>query len=94
MNHPYFIIHDKNDSVGVAVKEIKVGETVEGWIMLNDETVTIKALNDIKIGHKIAMKDIAEGASVIKYNRAIGKVVAPIKKGEHVHIHNLKTARW
>ncbi len=24
----------------------------------------------------------------------IGKVVAPIKKGEHLHVHNVKTKRW
>jgi (2R)-sulfolactate sulfo-lyase subunit alpha len=31
---------------------------------------------------------------VIKYNTDIGKVVAPIKKGEHLHVHNVKTKRW
>jgi (2R)-sulfolactate sulfo-lyase subunit alpha len=24
----------------------------------------------------------------------IGKVVAPIKAGEHAHVHNIKTKRW
>ncbi|MBW1771455.1 MAG: flagellar biosynthesis protein FlgA, partial [Deltaproteobacteria bacterium] len=28
------------------------------------------------------------------YGHDIGKVVGDIKKGEHVHIHNLKTRRW
>lgn len=94
MQHPFFIVHDENDSVGVAVKEIKAGETVEGWIMSNDETTSITATQDIKIGHKIAMKDVAVDEMIIKYNQPIGKVVAQIAKGEHVHIHNLKTARW
>jgi (2R)-sulfolactate sulfo-lyase subunit alpha len=31
---------------------------------------------------------------VIKYGHDIGRVVAAIKTGEHVHIHNLKTRRW
>jgi (2R)-sulfolactate sulfo-lyase subunit alpha len=34
------------------------------------------------------------GDSVLKYSTDIGKVVAPIRKGEHVHVHNLKTKRW
>jgi (2R)-sulfolactate sulfo-lyase subunit alpha len=34
------------------------------------------------------------GDTVLKYGADIGKVVAPILKGEHVHIHNLKTKRW
>lgn len=93
-NHPFFIVHDEKDSVGVAVKEIKSGDTVEGWVMSSDATISITAKHDIKIGHKIALSDIEVGSSVIKYNKPIGKVVAPISKGEHVHIHNLKTARW
>ncbi|MBI4520474.1 MAG: flagellar biosynthesis protein FlgA, partial [Gemmatimonadetes bacterium] len=28
------------------------------------------------------------------YGEDIGKVIAAIKKGEHVHVHNLKTKRW
>lgn len=89
-----FIVHDQSDSVGVAVTEIKAGETVEGWIMSDDSTVSVVARNDIPLGHKIALTDIAVGASVIKYNVPIGRVVAPIARGEHVHIHNLRTARW
>ena len=46
------------------------------------------------IGHKIALKDLAVGDTVIKYGEDIGKVVAPIAKGDHVHTHNLKTKRW
>ncbi|MGI6553462.1 MAG: UxaA family hydrolase [Clostridia bacterium] len=94
MSQPDFIVHDVNDSVGVAVKEIKAGTKAEGWIMSNDETISITAKQDIPIGHKIALKDIEVGDSVIKYDKPIGKVFVPIAKGEHVHIHNLRTARW
>jgi (2R)-sulfolactate sulfo-lyase subunit alpha len=31
---------------------------------------------------------------VIKYGVDIGKVVKPIGKGEHLHVHNVKTKRW
>ena len=31
---------------------------------------------------------------MIKYGEDIGRIVAPVAKGEHVHIHNLKTKRW
>lgn len=89
-----FIVHDKVDSVGVAVTDIKAGETVEGWVMSDDSTISVVAKSDIPLGHKIALNDIEAGATVIKYNVPIGKVVAPIAKGDHVHIHNLKTARW
>lgn len=92
---PDFLVHENGDSVGVIVVEgIKAGQDLSGWVMAQDQTVTIKVLNDIPIGHKIALKDLAVGDSVIKYGINIGKVVSPIKKGEHVHVHNLKTRRW
>ena len=43
-------------------------------------------------GHKYALRDIAAGEPVIKYGNPIGIATAPIKKGEHVHTHNVKTA--
>ncbi len=42
-------------------------------------------------GHKIALDDIKEGQEIIKYGYPIGHAVGDIKKGEHVHIHNIKT---
>ena len=73
---------------------LKADQEITGWIMKEDETVTIQILNDIPIGHKVALKDFSEGDTVIKYNTDIGKVVAPIRKGEHLHVHNVKTKRW
>jgi (2R)-sulfolactate sulfo-lyase subunit alpha len=54
----------------------------------------IKSLMDIPLGHKIALVDLDVNDTVIKYGHDIGKVVAPIKSGEHVHVHNVKTKRW
>ena len=39
-------------------------------------------------------KHLAIGDTVIKYGIDMGKVVAPIRKGEHAHVHNIKTKRW
>ena len=92
---PDFLVHEAVDGVGVVVVEgLKANQQITGWIMKEDETITIKILSDIPIGHKVALKDFAEGDTVIKYNTDIGKVVAPIKKGEHLHVHNVKTKRW
>ena len=89
-----FLVHEKADTVGVATVDIKAGEKAKGLYMDSQEPVEVEALSDIPLGHKIAMQDHAEGDTVIKYSHDIGKVVAPIKFGEHVHIHNLKTKRW
>jgi len=95
MSETHFLIHDKDDSVGVAVVEtITAGMDVVGYKMDTDEKVTLKALSDIPLGHKIALRDLAEGDTLIKYDVDMGRVVAPIKAGEHVHVHNVKTKRW
>ena len=49
---------------------------------------------DVPIGHKIALTDIKKGDTVWKYGQDIGIAGAKIAKGEHVHVHNLKTKRW
>ncbi len=91
----HFIVHDEQDSVGVVVVEdVAANQEVTGWIMDQDKTLSLKTQNDIPIGHKFALKDMNEGDTVVKYNTDIGRLVAPVKKGEHVHVHNLKTKRW
>ena len=89
-----FLIHEKSDTVGVAVVDIKTGEKAQGLFMDTEEKIEIIALQDIPLGHKIALCDLTLENSVVKYGHNIGKVVADIKSGEHVHIHNLKTRRW
>jgi (2R)-sulfolactate sulfo-lyase subunit alpha len=89
-----FLMHDGNDTVGVAVVDIKAGQQIAGRALHGNAKLKVKALMNIPLGHKIALCDFKPGDSVFKYGEDIGKVVKPIKKGEHVHIHNLKTKRW
>ncbi len=55
----------------------------------------IHQLDNVEInladGHKYALRDINSGEDIIKYGNPIGHAVADIKKGEHIHSHNLKT---
>ena len=89
------IIHHEKDNVGVVVIEkITSNQDCNCWIMENDKSVTIKSKNEISLGHKIAMVDFKEGDTILKYGHDIGKVVKDIKKGEHVHVHNVKTKKW
>jgi (2R)-sulfolactate sulfo-lyase subunit alpha len=92
---PDFLVHEDGDSVGVVVVEgIQAGAEISGWVMAQDRTITIKVLDAIPIGHKVALADLPAGSGVIKYGVDIGKVVTPICRGQHVHVHNLKTRRW
>jgi (2R)-sulfolactate sulfo-lyase subunit alpha len=78
----------------VAVVDVKAGQELSGRSLDTNETLKAKATQDIPLGHKIALKDLKVGDNVIKYGVEVGRVVAPIKVGEHVHIHNVKTKRW
>lgn len=91
----HFVLHDAKDTVAVVVTEgVKAGMTLNGWIMDEDKPAQVVARQDIPIGHKIALKDMNPGDTVLKYGIDVGKVVAPIKAGEHAHVHNIKTNRW
>ena len=94
-NIPQFLVHSPKDNVGVVVIEgLKAGTDMLGVITETDSTTKLAAKNDIPIGHKVALKDLTKGDTVIKYGEDIGKMVADAKTGEHVHVQNLKTKRW
>ncbi len=89
------VLHDPNDSVAVVVVEgVKAGMTLTGLILDENRTLNLPCVQDIPLGHKVALKDMAIGDTVIKYGIDIGKVVAPIACVQHAHVHNIKTKRW
>lgn len=90
----HFLVHDPADTVGVAVTDIAAGTDCTGRDLSNNKPLQAKALQDIPLGHKLALKNFVPGDTVIKYGCEIGKVVQPIQAGQHVHTHNLKTKRW
>ena len=95
MGVPHLLIHHRLDNVGVVVVvDLTAGTDILSVITEDNSDFRMQAKQATPIGHKIALKDLAIGDTVIKYGEDIGKVVAPIVKGEHVHIHNLKTKRW
>lgn len=92
---PHFLVHNTVDQVGVVVVEgITAGQSLSGWLMETDETLEVTANHDIPIGHKIALVDISNEDTIIEYEHDIGRAVADINKGDHVHVHNIKTKRW
>lgn len=91
----HFVLHDSRDTVAVVVVEgVKAGMELNGWIIDEDKSKNVTAKQDIPIGHKIALVDMSPGDTVVKYGIDMGKVVAPIKAGEHAHVQNIKTKRW
>lgn len=77
----YIYINEK-DNVAVALADLKTGEEYMG----------VTLTTDIPEKHKFALTDIKEGEYVVKYGFPIGVAKENIKKGSHIHSHNLKTA--
>ncbi len=92
---PHLLAHNPKDNVAVAVVEgLKAGTRAFGVITENNQSFEIDVREDIPIGHKVALKDLSQGDTVIKYGADVGRMVAPAAKGRHVHTQNMKTKRW
>jgi (2R)-sulfolactate sulfo-lyase subunit alpha len=91
---PHFLFHDPKDSVGVAVIDIKQGDKLVGSCLEDGSKLNIDALEEVPLGHKVALKDLKEGDQVIEYGVPIGHMLKSAGQGKHVHVHNLKTNRW
>ena len=74
------------DNVAVALCPIPAGELVQAGTQ-----ASVKVLEDIPQGHKIALKHIAKEDNIIKYGFAIGHATAEIPAGSWVHTHNMAT---
>ncbi len=90
----HYIVHGEADTVGVMTVDVTKGQTLRGWNMSTDKTLRAKAAQDIPLGHKIALIEVAKGEKIIKYDESIGRASCRVQKGQHVHTQNLKTDRW
>lgn len=73
------------DNVAVALAPVLKGET------LTVDGLSVTALCDVPMGHKLALFPIEEGARVVKYGCPIGAATRFIPAGDHVHTHNVRT---
>lgn len=85
------IVLNPKDNVAIAISDLKSGDFIE--LTLGNEAIKIVLVNDIPFGHKFSIRDIKEGEYIIKYGEVIGIATKDIRKGEHVHIHNVSGLR-
>jgi len=71
------------DNVAIVLREVAPCESLQ----FGDGSVT--ALDRIPYGHKIARRDIPEGALILKYGMPVGRAKSDIPGGRHVHVHNV-----
>ena len=94
-NIPQLLVHHPDDNVGVVVVEGLTAGTEMLCVVTHDNSdFRLTAKMDIPIGHKVALKDLKTGDTVMKYGEDIGKMVGDAATGEHVHTQNCKTKRW
>jgi altronate dehydratase small subunit len=79
------------DNVATAVEEIQAGEEVR--VPVGEGGVTVRALERIPFGFKIALAEIPKGEIIRKYGETIGLASAAIPRGALVHVHNLEGTR-
>lgn len=95
MSAPHLLVHDRKDNVGVVVVEgLEAGTEMLCVVTADNSDFRMVARQAVPIGHKVALADLKAGDTVIKYGQDIGRMVAAAGRGEHVHVHNLKTKRW
>ena len=88
-----FLAHRQGDDVAVAVRDTGPGAASAAYLD-SGERFGITARDAIPLGHKIALRDLGEHADVREYGVLIGLTRGPVKAGELVHTHNLRSARW
>jgi len=89
-----FLVHKDEDIVGVATKDLSKGSKAQGKTLEGDRKYELTVVEDIPLGHKIALRDIKKGEKIVEYGEIIGIATQDIPKGAHVHTHNIRSIRW
>lgn len=90
---PGFLAHRQGDGVAVAVADLPKGPAEGGYLHGNAD-LQAELKEPVPLGHKFALHDIAEGDDIIEYGVRVAIATKAITKGEHVHVHNVRSARW
>jgi altronate dehydratase len=81
------IVLNEKDNVATALESLRAGSVV--FVALHGHMEKIKLASNIPLGHKFALEELKQGATVVKYGEPIGRTISRVGRGEHVHIHNV-----
>ncbi|HRL22927.1 UxaA family hydrolase [Alcaligenes sp. SDU_A2] len=88
-----FLVLDEHDNVGVALQHLPAGARLLLEAGASGRESVLTLVQDIPMGHKFALTELADGAAILKYGAVIGAATAAIQAGGHVHIHNVESCR-
>jgi altronate dehydratase len=83
------VIHPEDD-VAVALRALAVGRA---RVRRGGDVVLLDIAQAVPLGHKLALRDMPAGAMVRKYGEVIGVLTEAVGRGDHVHVHNLRSRR-
>lgn len=85
------ILINSKDNVATCLKDFQTGDVIQAGA--DESHLDVNARETIESGHKVAIIPIKKGEAVIKYGEIIGLASKSIKKGDHVHVHNVAGRR-
>jgi altronate dehydratase small subunit len=92
MAERYVEVVEPSDNVATLLRDAEAGEAMEIPV---DETggnvVSVTLQDDVGFGHKVALRDIREGETIVKYGKSIGNATEDIPAGEWIHVHNVES---
>jgi antitoxin (DNA-binding transcriptional repressor) of toxin-antitoxin stability system len=79
------MMHSK-DNVAVCLRALEEGEEIQ--VTHSGKTLSVKVLEAVPLGHKVALSHIASGQAITKYGEIIARATRDIFAGQQVHNHN------
>ncbi len=88
------ILMNPKDNVATLLADVEAGGIVTVALTSGEVQGEVRATQHIPFGHKISINNIEAGEKILKYGEVIGEAVLPITRGDHVHIHNIRSMTW
>jgi altronate dehydratase small subunit len=85
------VVLSERDNVAVALDDIEQNTLVR--VRKGDQILEVRADEDIPFAHKFAITNVQKGHPIYKYGEIIGKATRAIRRGQHVHVHNVEGMR-
>ncbi|ODV42643.1 D-galactarate dehydratase [Cupriavidus sp. UYMMa02A] len=87
---PRAIVLNPADNVATL---LDAGQAGDACALEGERTGKLVLLQDVPFGHKVCVADTSPGQEILKYGQIIGRASRAIRAGEHMHVHNIESAR-
>ena len=87
---PRAIVLNPADNVATL---LYAGQAGDACALEGERQGRLVLLQDVPFGHKICVADTVAGETILKYGQVIGRASRAVRAGEHMHVHNIESAR-